>query len=211
MKKKALMIYILALFVYIVGCTPIEPVPVYTPEKPREEIKLSWDNTTTRAGWTKDLMSFIEPSLDTLDLATDVTQFCPKYPGLDKQARLKAWGEFFVALARFESSWNPKSASVDVGAKDKRDTWSIGLYQVSVVDQRWSGGGTKYTYEQLLTPKPNMDLALQLVTRWLKREPKIFLPNSSKNRYFAVALQGNRFSKIPQIIDYVKKNAPDCL
>lgn len=207
MKNKLVFLTLFALT--LAGCTnlPVTTQPSVEPQV--SSINLSWDSPA-RAGWSEALLGYVNEEFAIFDSATDTTRFCPKYKSLDKAGRLKAWGEVLVALAKYESSWNPKSASVDVGKKDQRNTWSIGLYQVSVVDQSWAGGGLEYTYEQLLTPKPNMHLMKQLVVRWLKKEPKFFLPNSSKNRYFAVGLEGNKYSKIPQIIAYVKANAPAC-
>lgn len=201
-------LFLITVISFLCGCTkaPVEPKVEPAP-KP---IALSWDSSA-RAGWSNHLLAKIIEKKAVLDTAKDIKEFCPKYSSLNHAGQLKAWGEFFVALAYYESGFNPKTSSVDVGDPKKRDTYSIGLFQVSVVDQSWAGGNLKYSYDQLLTPKPNMDLAMELVNRFVKARKAIFLENTDKPyRYFAVILRGNKDSKIPEIIARVRKYAPEC-
>ena len=187
------------------GCQTAQPLI----DQPR--VALSWETKPERKEWSDSLISRMNADWELYDSAKDIGTFCPKYGALPKATRQKAWGEIWVGLAYHESSWNPKSASVDVGDPKKRDTYSIGLYQVSVVDQPWAGGGTKYTYDELLTPLPNIHLATVLMKRQLKNTATIALDNSSKFRYWAVALLRNKFSKVNEIAARVQKNVPGCL
>jgi hypothetical protein len=173
-------------------------------------VALSWETKPERKEWSDSLISRMNADWALYDAAKDIGTFCPKYSSLPKATRQKAWGEIWVGLAYYESSWNPKSASVDVGDPKKRDTYSIGLYQVSVVDQPWAGGGTKYTYDELLTPLPNIHLATVLMKRQLKNTGMIALDNSSKFRYWAILLQKNRYEKIKEIAARVQENVQEC-
>jgi len=180
-------------------------------EKPAPaRIDLSWESEKLygkRSGgqeWSDALVESIKRDMALYDAAKDTKRICPKYAALDESERIKAIGEFWVALAVFESSWNPKSAAVDVGKKENRDTWSVGLYQVSVVDKA-NREATKYNYDQLLEPVPNIKLATEIMRRQLKNYGLLILPNSSKGRYWAVILDGNKYSKIPEIIARMKK------
>lgn len=198
------------------GCTTPQPMGenIWKAVPATDRIPLYWENTTEphpeRKPWSDALIGYIDDDFEVYDKATDTAKWCPKYKTLSYRDKLKAWGELYVALAYYESSFNPRSASVDVGKQTVKDTWSAGLFQVSVVDQPWAGGGTKYSYNELLTPLPNIHLATILMRRQMKNTGLVFLRNSSKFRYWAVALQGNRYSKIPQIIERVKKHAPKC-
>jgi hypothetical protein len=161
--------------------------------------------------WSAVVRQMIESEFVTLDFAKDIADFCPTYRTLGESERIDAWAEFWIAVAYFESLWNPRQASVDVGKPDKRDTWSVGLWQMSVVDQSWLLNETPYKYEDLLEVEPNARLSLTAMRRQLmKADHKIVLPNSSKYRYWAVLLQGNRYNKIAEIKVWMKKYVPLC-
>lgn len=208
---------VLAMALVFTGCQTPQPMgegiwrAVDTAE---DRIALYWENTTEphpeRKPWSDALIGYIDDDFEVYGKATDTAKWCPKYKSLSHRDKLKAWGELYVALAFYESSFNPRSASVDVGKPALKDTWSVGLFQVSVVDQQWLTPKTKYNYDQLLMPLPNIHLASIIVKRQLEKTGLIFLPNSSKYRYFATILSGNKYSKIPQITTRVKKHAPKC-
>lgn len=203
----AAVVMLLAFWMLVSGCATPSPLPsVDVPER----ISLSWETKSERAAWSDHLIGRIKLFKSTYDKAGDVTKICPKYKSMSERDQLNALGEFWVALAYYESSFNPASSSVDVGKPGKKDTYSAGLYQVSVVDQEWSGGDLSYSFEQLLTAKPNIDLATQLMKRQIEKAGEFILPNASKYRYWAVILEGNKYSKIPEIIARVKKNVPIC-
>lgn len=137
----------------------------------------------------------------------DGAKIHPQWASLTKDQQISVLAAFWVQVAKHESGWNPKSASVDVGTKGKRDTWSIGLFQISVVDQSWAKprDKAKYTYEELLTPIPNIDLTIAIFKRQIDKEGLVFLKNSSKYRYWAVILEGGKYSKIAAITNVTKK------
>lgn len=194
----------------IMGCLEQASGPEIMAEKKPQRIALSWETEklygkrSGEAAWSDFLIDRIRRDLHLYDAAKDVGRICPKYAGLPDSERIKAIGEFWVAVGIWESSWNPKSAAVDVGKKENRDTWSVGLYQVSVVDKA-NREVTKYNYDQLLTAIPNIDLATTIMGRQLKNYGLLILPNSSKGRYWAVILDGNKYSKIHEIISRMKK------
>ncbi len=194
----------------IMGCLERAQSPEIKAHEKPQRIALSWETEKLygkRSGepaWSDFLIDRIRRDLALYESAKDISRICPKYAGLTESERLKAIGEFWVAVGIWESSWNPKSAAVDVGKKENRDTWSIGLYQVSVVDKA-NREVTKYNYDQLLTAIPNIDLATTIMGRQLKNYGLLILPNSSKGRYWAVILDGNKYSKIPEIIARMKK------
>lgn len=199
---------VLFAIVFLAGCAsvPTSVVATYEP--------LSWENTTEahpeRKPWSEALIKSLNENWAVFDSAKDIQTFCPKYKSLDKTGRLKAWGELWVGLAYYESGYNPKSFSKDVGSEGKFDTYSAGLFQVSAADQEWAGGNLKYTYQELLTALPNIHLSTVLMVRQLKNTQLIALPNSSKYRYWSTLLVGNRYQKISEIAQRVKKYATNC-
>ena len=87
---------------------------------------LPWNNSK----WDRTLLEHIERSITDFDLAKDdMRRFCPKYLALDQKARVQAWGHLMVAIAKFESGYNPKSRMTESTGQD-----SIGLFQLSYGD-----------------------------------------------------------------------------
>ncbi len=183
-----------------------------TTVKPAERIALFWENTTSpkpeRKPWSDTLISALGKNFATLDTATDIKRFCPKYSSLSKEQKLKAIGEFFVALAYYESGYNPESSSVDVGTKDDLNSYSVGLYQMSGNDS--AAKLFKADYKALKNPITNINVAVEQMRKQIKNTGLFILPNTSKFRYWAVILDGNKYSKVPQAIERVKKHAPMC-
>lgn len=184
------------------------PDEIKNPPKPELKITLSWEkDKPERAEWTKYVVDTVRVNLSLLNKAKDMDRFCPKYKTLDEDHKTWAWAELISAMALYESSWNPKSASVDVGKPDQKDTWSVGLLQMSVIDQKSYNIDLGYKYADLLTPKPNLHLGLSIMIRQVDRKNMIAL---SSGVYWAVIKEGGKYSKIPQISSMVKK-VPGCL
>lgn len=183
-----------------------------TSVKPAERIALFWENTTSpkpdRKPWSDALISALDKNFATLGKATDTKRFCPKYSSLSKEQKLKAMGEFFVALAYYESGYNPESSSVDVGTKDDLNSYSVGLYQMSGNDS--AAKLFKADYKALKNPITNINVAVEQMRKQIKNTGLFILPNTSKFRYWAIILDGNKYSKVPQVIERVKKHAPFC-
>jgi len=179
--------------------------PVETPQVP---FRLSWDNKAERLPWTGYIFSRLYEMYDShIVKIKDMERFRIDWVALTKDQRIYVMAEIIVQMAKHESGWNPDSASVDVGNKDKKDTWSIGLLQLSVADQSWvkPRDKTRYTYEELIKPIPNLDLAFSILKRQIEKDGRLVLPNKSPLRYWAVMLDGNKYSKVDSIISVIKK------
>lgn len=174
-----------------------------------DKIILSWETPTKpeRFAWSNEILSHLEKNFDTFSLNTDFTRVCPKFGTLTKTQKIKALGEFWVAVAYKESSWNPASSSVDVGTKGDKGSWSVGLYQVSAND---GGNIYKYTYEELKDPVKNIKVSMEILRRQLKNTGKYILPNNHKSKYWAVILDGNKYNQLPWITSRTLENAPYC-
>lgn len=185
--------------------------PVVTPPSSGGIVynKLSWENgSAERAAWTKAIIGRLEEDYEVwVTKIQDGTMLRSDWNQLTKIQRINALAEFFVQLFKYESGWNPKSSSVDVGTSGKKDTYSVGLGQVSVVDQDWCKPkyASRYTYDELLDGVKNIDLTMSIMGRQVIKTGLIFLQNSSSYRYWAVALIGNKYSKVEQITAAVKK------
>lgn len=197
--KTILLINALLLAV-VLGCTAAQ--------EPFTAEPLNWEMTgkPERLEWSKYLLKTIKEDYWTqFSKLKDGTRFCSNYDSMSQDQKINVIANVIASASYYESGWNPKSSSVDVGKKENRDTYSVGLMQVSVVDQKWSGGGLTYKYDDLLKPIPNLHLTLQILSRQVDRRGLIILQNSDTMRYWAVMLEGNQYSKIPEIVSRVKK------
>lgn len=208
--------------VFMVGCAGVKVSPLPSNEVEKIEvpessarISLSWENTTAphpeRAPWSDLVVSTFKTDLSVFSAAVDVEKFCPKFKSLSAQDRLRALGELWVGVAYYESGFKPTSASVDVGKPELKDTWSVGLYQMSVVDQKNYGLTFGYKYDDLLTPLPNIKLALAILKRQIEKRKYFAIPAPNPGLYWAVLRPGGKYDKSDLIIARVKKYAPNCL
>lgn len=192
--------------------TPVAPAETTLPANVNGRISLYWENTTEahpeRKVWSDSLTSEIDKNFQLFDNAKDTTSFCPNYKSLNKDQKIKAFGELFVGLSYYESGFNPKSYSVDVGNKNNKETWSVGLFQMSGIDG--SAQVYKANFDTLQDPIVNIKVAVEQFKRQITKTGLFYLPNSSPQRYYATILVGNKYSKISEINSRVLKYAPAC-
>lgn len=189
--------------------TVLPPIVV---EHPGERISLYWENTTEphpeRAPWTDALIRNIDENFDLFASASDITRICPKFHSITDKQKTWAIGEFWVALSYYESGFKPAQESQDVGTKTNKDTWSVGLYQMSVVDV--SSRNLKVSYQMLKDPIHNINVSMEQLKIQITKTNLFILPNSSKYKYWAIILDGNKYQKIQHVLNRVKKSAPFC-
>lgn len=192
--------------------TPIPEKPVFTPPPevpavPGIKAKLSWEkNHPERQEWSLKVFNFFfRPQiLETIAKATDITAIRPDYHSLSSEQKATVLSELISAMSYYESGWNPKSESVDVGTKGDKNTWSVGLMQMSQTDQKNYGFDMGYTYEDLKTPWPNLHLALKILVRQVERRGKIMIPKGEPGLYWAVLHPGGKYDQSAKIVAMVR-------
>lgn len=92
---------------------------------------LTWDNSDARKPWTAQLLTSVEAAIPLLEQA-DADAFVAGYAGLGAPLRIKYWAELLVAIAWFESNWNPNN----ITPEPSLGVDSIGLLQLSYEDQK---------------------------------------------------------------------------
>ena len=95
------------------------------------QTNLSWDNVATRKPWSAELMKAIQEHKVALD-AGHMDGFIPGYQNLSADLQVKCWAEFVIAIARFESDWNPHAVFHE---PPPLGVDSVGLLQLSYEDQ----------------------------------------------------------------------------
>lgn len=191
-------------------------------------LPLSWENTNKphpeRAAWSLKLSQQIEKHFSKFDSAKDINYFCPKYASLDKSHKIKAIGDVLVGTAYYESGFNPLSYSIDVGKPNEPDTWSVGLFQMSVVDQASYGLKLGYIFNpkqypknvqlsalppnELRQPLPNIVLATEVMVKMLDKHDGII--RVSENPYWATLKPGGRYDKSTAVREWVLKYNSFC-
>lgn len=189
----ALWIFLATVFSYFLisilnNCAVVKVKPIETQTQISKEVEkiqeitvkpinLSWEvDHSKRAIWSQLLIKYITESFDHLDKAQDMVKYCPNYKALNKDQKINAWAEFFVALAYYESSWNPEESDVDVGEDGDSATYSTGLWQVSAAD--WESYNLQkilphFSYNELLTVEPNIRLTMALMNRQMDKQALI--------------------------------------
>ena len=168
-----------------------------------ERISLSWEiDHPERRVWTDTLVTCVSDYLIVFQRATDITRFSSNFSILRQADQIKTICELFVGMAKHESSFNPLSESVDVGNKADRNSWSVGLFQMSGNDS--SAKQFKARYNDLKDALVNIQVATFQMMKQVDKEGLFILPNKNKNRYWAVLLDGNKYSKVSEIINHVK-------
>lgn len=166
---------------------------------------LSWErNHPERIYWSKHLRELILAKFNLFDSTSDFIKFRPDYYSLNKDQRVSVWSEFFCWLIYYECAWNPKSNSVDVGNKEERDTHSVGLLQLSVIDQESYNLHMGYNFTDLQDPIKNLNLGLAIFAKQLEKKRKVLIPVGESGLYWATLHPGGKYDKTSEIADKVK-------
>lgn len=157
--------------------------------------------------WTTGVLPTIKEHLSTLSKAKDIESIYPGYSKLTEQNKALVWVELFKAMCKFESGFNPLSSSVDVGVAGKRDTYSVGLLQMSVVDQSNLGIKLGYKYDDILDPVKNLILATRVMANQVAKRGLVMIDKDNKGNpgtYWAVIKVRGMFDKSNAIKAYVQ-------
>lgn len=104
---------------------PVTDVPVVT--------TLPWAGKHADADkWTEKLKQEIIRRQMVKLSPSDILSFCPGYSKQDEQGKLTAWMHLFSIMAKYESSYNPKTFFMEPPPLGYH---SIGLFQLSYEDQ----------------------------------------------------------------------------
>ncbi len=84
--------------------------------------------------------------------------------------------EMFCQICLYESSWDPAcNGGADAGSQDDKNTWSIGLMQLSVCDQESYQLPLGYTFDDLMTVKPNLELGVKIMASQVLHHGKFIM------------------------------------
>lgn len=189
------------------------PVPVYKMEA------LAWetDKNPERKLWSQYLEKIILENWNSLlPGPDDITDFCPRYNSLDNNERANVWAQLFVAMAKYESAYNPLSrmqeTTMGTDPVTGKPVYSEGLLQLSYQDTQWDPW-CKFDWEKdrylsstdpkktILSPYLNLDCGVGIMAKQIKNKGRIVV---SSGVYWAVLKAGGRYQKISNIQSIVK-------
>jgi soluble lytic murein transglycosylase-like protein len=198
--------FILALLLLAPGCAPAlppetsrppatsPPQKINSPARPPQAIPLAWEiGHPERRAWSDELRRAVAASLPALEQATDVSRFAPNYTALSPSRRIEVWAALFVAIARFESGYDPHNVYREPFGQD-----SVGLLQLSYEDQ------AAYRLEpldrrakSLEDPLVNLRCGVKILARLVRRDGLIAAGTSLKDarggaRYWSTLWPGPR-------------------
>ena len=198
--------------------TPTKPAKPAT-EQPKENelgfIPLIWEKTVKASKeWSNMIYSIIkteEPILMGQNIAQDIEMFCPTYRKLNDTQRLNFWGQFFAAVAYYESRWVHTDRYVEstmgIDPVTKSTVVSEGLLSLSYQDQKnypfhcgfdWSKDSQlehKDPKKTILNPYLNLRCGIKIMAYQLKKHGRIAL---EKNVYWSVLRSNGK--RLPQIV-----------
>lgn len=201
------------------GATP-DPVPETPVEEPGYKMQaLAWESASNpqRTQWSEYLQKIIlEDWNSLLPGSDDIESFCPRYNSLDNNQRANAWAQLFVAIAKYESAYNPLSRMQETTMGSDPVTgkavYSEGLLQLSYQDIQWakycefswqadknlSSTDPKKT---ILDPYKNLYCGVGIMANQIKSKGSIVV---SSGVYWAVIKSGGKYQQITNIRNIVK-------
>lgn len=153
--------------------------------------------------WSEILNRLIYSNLKSFDAASDIKSIRQDWFSLSEEQKTQSMTAFIKALAFYESGYDPLCESVDVGSKFDKQTWSVGLLQLSGVDKANLGLSVGFDYERLKIPENNLTQGIAIFVNQIAKRGKIIIPKSEKGNpgvYFATLNPGNQYDKSKEII-----------
>ncbi len=124
-------LWVLATVTVASGCGAVEKSP--RPETRAELPAMRWDHLPQGPGWTRATLRALDshgsPLLSVVP--RDIETYCPGYADQDADGRAAFWAGLMSALAKHESTWNPRAVGGD-------GRW-FGLVQIAPATARGYG------------------------------------------------------------------------
>ena len=196
-----------ALLAVIAGCAtlpretappPAAPEPQAVPAPAQVQsaaapLALSWDDDPARKAWSAALLAAVREHKAELERGNP-DAFIPGYAQLSSEAQLKFWAELVIAMAKYESNWNPHAHFRE---PPPLDVTSLGLLQLSYED------GKQYDLEpldrdrrSLEDPLVNLRCGVAILAHLVARDGVVAAGSGDRSRgaarYWAVLREGRK-------------------
>ena len=161
------------------------------------ELTLSWDSKPERKPWSTELIKAVQAHLADLEKGSP-DQFIAGYSGLSADRKILFWAELVVAMAKFESSWNPHNIFHE---PPPLGVDSVGLLQLSYEDQPVYGlEPLSREQKSLEDPLVNIRCGVKILARLISKDgvitKEVVVDGKRKfrgaSRYWSVLREGTR-------------------
>lgn len=208
--------------VLVAGCAPVKPTPSPpAPQAPQpapapspppapkpESFTLSWDDSPQRAAWSAALIEAVRSRKSDLD-AGHPDDFISGYAQLSPDAQVKFWAEFVIAIAKYESTWNPHAHFKE---PPPLKVESIGLLQIAYEDEK------EYHFDppldrnakSLEDPATNLRCGVAILAKLVSQDGAVVGGKGDHSRggaRFWAVLRDGKSHKLAAIKALTKKNA----
>ena len=130
-----------------------------------------------RKQWSQQVVAAVQQHKSELDLGNP-EGFVAGYSGLMPEGQIRFWCELLVAVAKFESGWNPNNVYHESDGQD-----SVGLLQLSVFDQNnYHLTPPVHSEQELKDPYLNIQWAVPILAHWTSRDRLIATGVANDNR-----------------------------
>lgn len=153
-------LFIFTTFLHLSACsmTPVMAGPIG---------QLAWEkNHKEREAWSQELLQQFKGNLGSFDNANDLASFCPKYKSLDSDHKAFVLGTMAVAVALYESSYNPNSIFHE---PPPLGIDSVGLFQLSYED-KFPWCVMQKAQKTLENPRVNIECAVPEMAKLVSRD-----------------------------------------
>lgn len=187
------------------------PSGVQVPSTPRFDrlqpttLALSWDNGRRQA-WSAQLIASIRESISQLEEGNP-DSFVSGYSSLSTELRIKFWAELLIAVAKFESDWNPHDIYHESFGVD-----SVGLLQLSYEDQaNYKIEHLDRAAKSLQDPLVNLRCGVKIFATLVSKHKIIASGTKGAAAYWSTLRPGHKQDNtetLPEIKRRVKENVP---
>ncbi len=180
---------------------------------------LSWEYVKPETKiWSEYIHNLYATDLfSTLDIADDITRFCPHYQNLQIEQKINVWGMIISGITRYESYYDPTARHVESSMGIDPITGSTivseGLLQLSYQDVLsapycrfdWSldkNLQVKDPSKTIFSPEINLECGAKILAKQVFAKKKIVI---SKGAYWAVIKEDSPYQKIKNIENWVQR------
>ena len=160
---------------------------------PRPALTLSWDDAPKRKTWSFQLIDSVIMRKTQLDEGNPEA-FISGYKTLPAPQQIKFWAELFVAIAKFESGWDPHNIFEEPPPLNEQ---SIGLLQLSYSNEvPYKLEPLNPAAKSLEDPLVNLRCGVKILATLVAKDKTVARSNGSEHsgaaRYWSVLRTGSK-------------------
>ena len=157
-----------------------------------------WSTANPDGSWTAAAEEAVRDTTLPTSRPADIEAYCPRYPDLGSEGRVKFWVGLLSAMAEFESDLDPQTRFTEpVRDNQGERVVSRGLLQISIESANQQRYACRIETEQdLHDPATNINCAAKILSHWVASDGVIASRSDEYRggaRYWSV-LRSNRRS-----------------